>query len=68
MWSTYQLTLTEQLLRDRAQSSEYVALKLGCEVVGVDQNASQAEITYNENDTHKTQVIRGKYCVGADGK
>ncbi|ETS84377.1 hypothetical protein PFICI_02402 [Pestalotiopsis fici W106-1] len=58
----------EQLLRDRAQSSDMITLKLDCEVVGIDQNASNVEITYEEKYTHRRQTIRGKYVVGADGK
>ncbi|VUC29693.1 unnamed protein product [Clonostachys rosea] len=58
----------EQLLRNRAQASKYIKLKLNCEVVGLAETPSNVEITYEEKDTSGSYVVRGKYAVGADGK
>ncbi|CAG9990781.1 unnamed protein product [Clonostachys byssicola] len=58
----------EQLLRDRAYVSEYITLKLDCEVVGIVENPNNVEVTYKEKGTPGTYVIRGQYTVGADGK
>ncbi|CAH0027255.1 unnamed protein product [Clonostachys rhizophaga] len=38
------------------------------QLVGLVENSSNIEVTYEEKGTPGTHVVRGKYAVGADGK
>ncbi|CAG9953033.1 unnamed protein product [Clonostachys rosea f. rosea IK726] len=38
------------------------------QLVGIVENPSNVEVTYEQKDTPSTCVVRGKYAIGADGK
>ncbi|CAH0057995.1 unnamed protein product [Clonostachys solani] len=62
------ITAEEMDQISQPQASKYITLKLNCDVVGLVENPSNVEVTYEETDTPGTHVVRGKYAVGADGK
>jgi 3-(3-hydroxy-phenyl)propionate hydroxylase len=62
----YQPTL-EAILRRQLDDERSIDMRLGIDVVGVDQDSDGASVQTIDRATRQTDLIRGRYLLAADG-